>query len=500
MARRGLTDEDPSLSDTRAGRARLPFYLLLSWFVLLPWPLGANRDWLWPWYAAGLFTITALAFWRVDVTARWHQAHAGTRVALICLGALAAIDALRAALAQLTTSQWAADPDAAVLGALKSASVWAVLACAVLLVSSRRRARWLLGCLFVAGLLQALLGIALTLGGWQPTWFGHRLGGEFAAGTYINRNHYAGLLELSGAVGFGLLASGLRAREGAVGWREWVRRIGHAVLGSRFAVRAGLAVIVVALVLTRSRMGNAGFFSGLTCAGIAALIWWRPLPRILIWLLLSIVAIDVLVLGAWVGVDKLAQRVAETHLVAADPGDRSEQTTAVSVEPSDEERWVVAVATLELWRAKPLLGHGAGSFRMAFPAVKPASVGLYYEHAHNDYLETLAERGVLGLLLFLVAAAGLGWAALQGLRLRHDSLVRGLCLASIGTAVAFALHSAVDFNLQIPANLFWFQICLSLGAVAHALPRASSTTAAAISAPSGSAGDRRGSQRGEQRR
>jgi O-antigen ligase len=284
------------------------------------------------------------------------------------------------------------------------------------------------------------------------------------------------MLELAGAAGFGLLASGLHASERAANWREWLRRIGHAMLGSRFAVRAGLAVIVVALVMSRSRMGNAGLFLGLTAAGFAALLWWRPLPRILIWLLLSIVAIDVLVLGAWVGVDKLAERVSATRLVAAaaeptaamEAGDASPEP--VPVEPSDAERWIVAQAALKAWRERPLLGHGAGSFRLVFPAVKPESVGLFYEHAHNDYVQTLVERGAIGLLFYLAAVCLLIHAAVQALRTRADSLARGLALTTIAAAVAIGVHSLVDFNMQIAANLYWFLVCLLFGAIAHVLP------------------------------
>ena len=470
MSQRGLSDH-----------SRLPFYLLLLWIVLLPWPLGANRDWIWPWFSAALLLVAALATWTVDVPARWRMAHPSLRLALLCLLLVTLCDTTRVYLGSAADDAiWRiADPDAAVLGALKSCTLSALVFASMLLLSSRRRARWLLVGMFASGVAVALLALTITLGGLLLPWMGHRLGGsELATGTYINRNHFAGMLELAGAVGFGLLASGLRATERAGSWREWARRIGHALLGSRFAVRAGLAVLVVALVLTRSRMGNAAFFIGLTAAGVASLIWWRPLPRILIWLLLSIIVIDVLVLGAWVGVDKLAKRVAETHLVAVSPEvvpsagllPQPAATTPAAVEPNDAERWTVAKAGLQLWRQRPWFGHGPGSFRLLFPAVKPESVGLFYEHAHNDYVQTLVERGLVGLALFLIAAGSLLVAALQTLRLRNDSLARGLALATIAASVAFGLHSLVDFNLQIPANLFWFQVCLLLGALSHALP------------------------------
>jgi putative inorganic carbon (HCO3(-)) transporter len=464
-----------------ADRSRWVFYLLLVWTVALPWPLGANRDWIWPWFAVASCALAALAAATSDISLRWQRAHPGLRVALVALAAAATIDLLRLPFAGAADAAgWrSADPDAAALGALSSVTLVALASSAFLLIGSRRRARWLLIALFVCGLLQAALALTLTIGNLTLPWFGHRLGAsEFATGTYINRNHFAGMIELAGCAGFGLLASGLHASERAGTWREWLRRVGHALLGSRFAVRVGLALLVVALVLTRSRMGNVAFFAGLTAAGVAALLWWRPLPRLLIWLLLSIAAVDVLVLGAWVGVDRLAERVAETRWrndapLAAEAvvsGDEATAPPAVSQEPTDAERWIVATAALKLWRERPWFGHGPGSFRLTFPSVKPESVRLFYEHAHNDYVETLVERGAVGFACWAIAAFALLCSAVQALRRRHDSLARGLALTTIAAATAYGLHSLVDFNLQIPANLFWFVLCMLAGALAHGLP------------------------------
>lgn len=459
---------------------RLPFYLLLFWLALLPWPLGANREWLWPWFAAVLMLIAALATWGGADLKRCRSAHPALCAALLCIALWAAIDVLRALLAipsdvLKTNSVLAvADPDAARLGALRSVSVFVLSVILVELVNSRRRARWLLGTLFVVGIAQALLALGLSLSGTTLTIFAHELGGtRLASGTFINRNHFAGMLELAGAAGFGLLAAGLHARERAETWRERLRRFGHGLLGSRLLVRVGLAVLVVAMVMTRSRMGNAAFFLGLTAAGLAAILWWRPLPRILLWLLLSIVVVDVLVLGAWVGVDKVAERMAQTRIVVSDgeaPGMPGNGPILRNPEPTDAERWSVAQAGLALWRQRPMLGHGPGSFRVVFPSTKPQSVSLYYEHAHNDYVQTLVERGIAGFVLQLAAILSLLYAAVYALRVRADSLARGLALTTLVAVVAYAAHSLVDFNLQIPSNLFWFQACLMVGALALGLP------------------------------
>lgn len=478
------------IASQRAAATRLPFYLLLLWLMLLPWPLGANRDWIWPWFVASLYAIAALAVWQGEGLERVRALPLAWKLAMACVLLILIGDVLRVWFGTVVVPGQSgvflalADADAAQLGAWKLSAVPLLMWLLPTLSTSRRRARWLLTTLFLIGVLQAVLALSLALTQTTIHLFGHAIGGDaLPSGSYINRNHFAGLLELSGAAGFGLLASGMMARAAAETWRERLRRFGHGLMGSRLMVRVGLALLVVALVMTRSRMGNAAFFIGLTTAGVAALIYWRPLPRVLIWMLLSIVAIDVLVLGAWVGVDKLADRVAETRLVATQSVSGENLDGAITAdslplathtEPSDAERVAVATAGLVLWRERPWFGHGAGSFRILFPSVKPESVGLFYEHAHNDYVQTLVERGVLGLMLVLIAVFGLLISAIATIRARSDGLACGLALASIAAFAAFAAHALVDFNLQIPANLYLWVACLSLGSVAALMPLPSS--------------------------
>lgn len=461
-------------------RSLIAFGLLLCWLLLLPWPLGANRDWIWLWFAAALAPIALLAVTSVALPELWRRLPRGLRWSLLALTLSVSIDGLRAGIGRITHTAtdngwWAlADVDAARLGTIQSVTVLLLSMLLVVLVRSRARARWLLAALFATGVAEALLAIGVVLSGSGLSWFGHDLGSSgFATGTFVNRNHFAGMLELAGACGFGLLAAGIQLRPAAESRVELLRRVLHAVLGTRLIVRVGLAVIVVALVLTRSRMGNAGFFFGLTLAGLAAMVYWRPLPKLLIWLLLSIVAVDVLVLGAWVGVEKLAERVAETRLLTAPDTVQNVAGVAVSVastEPNEGERWAVAGAGLRLWWQRPWLGHGAGAFRTVFPSAKPASVTLFYDHAHNDFVEMLVDRGAVGLLLWLASVLGLLALAVNVLRAPGDSLRRGLALASIAGGGALLLHAMVDFNMQIPANRFWFQAVILCGAIASSLP------------------------------
>lgn len=85
------------------------------------------------------------------------------------------------------------------------------------------------------------------------------------------------------------------------------------------------------------------------------------------------------------------------------------------------ELWSV---TMSAWRSSPIFGYGPTLWNEAFRAQFLRSEASYAGHAHNVYVQQLAESGVIGLvalLVFLGALAKTAWSA------RHSS--RGLSLA-----------------------------------------------------------------------
>lgn len=129
---------------------------------------------------------------------------------------------------------------------------------------------------------------------------------------------------------------------------------------------------------------------------------------------------------------------------------------------ADTGRPVIYTATLALWRDFPLLGVGLGNFQEVFPRYQPPAAGYYiYDYTHNDYLQFLAETGLIGSILLVWCIAGVLWRAAHSW-----SQVAGeqrLWLAGVLTGiVAMLLHSLVDFNLHIPANALLFVTLLAL--------------------------------------
>lgn len=432
----------------------------------LPFPLGANRDWIWPWFAVAAFGLGAL-FAAGCALGRWAPAPTLARTrAGVLLAAASVAAGLPHLLAAGTIDGIAPVDPAASARALLVQALGAVLFVLVLgLCDSRRRLFAAALVVFAAGTLQAGWGVLMTLSGVEHGFFGPKfvnLG--VATGTFVNRNHFAGCVAMAAALGVGLLVAQLGQGKGeaATGWRAGVRGVAGILLGPRAWLRGALALAVIGLVMSASRMGNLSFFIALGTGAVAALALWRPRPRALVWLFASLVAVDVALLGSWFGLERVAERVRQTTIDESAPAEGRD---------SDAERVRVSAATFDLWRAHPVLGVGPGAFRTAFPAAKPAEVALFYDHAHNDWAQALAERGVVGALpWFALWIVALG-AALRALARRRDPRLRGIALGALMALSAALAHGFVDFNGQIPANASWHWVLLALALGAARMPR-----------------------------
>ena len=145
--------------------------------------------------------------------------------------------------------------------------------------------------------------------------------------------------------------------------------------------------------------------------------------------------------------------------------ERLEQTN-----PETEGRVWSNAYTWDYLEKFPLTGSGGGSYYGVFPNFQPADLPGYYNHAHNDYLEFAVELGLPAACLLLAVVVFSAWHALKALSQRRTPLLRGAAFAVLMTVAWGAIHSATDFNLQIPANSLTFVTILALAVVVRALP------------------------------
>jgi O-antigen ligase len=121
--------------------------------------------------------------------------------------------------------------------------------------------------------------------------------------------------------------------------------------------------------------------------------------------------------------------------------------------------------TFRLFLDHPLIGTGLGTFEMVFPPYDSLYDGRIVNHAHNDYLETLAETGVVGGLCCFWFLAVILRQSLKGLGELGSSFGSSMNLSGLVACCGFLVHSLVDFNLHVTANALLFLVSAHMAAV-----------------------------------
>jgi O-antigen ligase len=454
------------------------FWLLLALLLWAPIPLGSNRVWAWSILEVATFALLGawLLLWALGMaTVPESLAKAWPALGLLGLWLVylslylvplppemvALLSPEAARMQSLTdaigiarpTMTLSVDPHASRAFLLKSAAYSGVFVLVLALASNRARVMTLARVLVYGAVIHSVYAVLMHLADARDEHFGAMINhGAQASGTYVNRNHFAGYLELMLALGIGLLIAGLSDRR-ADSWKRFFSHLIEWILSPKMLLRLSLCILVIALTTTHSRMGNTAFFAALLVAGLLGILLSRHATRNTVILLVSLVLIDLFIVGSWFGVEKLARRI--------------EATTMSEVQEREEP----AKYTVDMIRDYPVFGAGPGSFYVTFPRYRPEKIVNFFDWAHNDYAQFAAETGLAGLgMMGLLVVITLG-AAIRAQWLRRDPLMRGMSFACIMGVASILIHSWVDFNLQIPANATLFMVLMALGWISLNLDR-----------------------------
>jgi O-antigen ligase len=252
-------------------------------------------------------------------------------------------------------------------------------------------------------------------------------------GPYINRNHYAGLMEMLIPIAAGYVIS---MRQSLI---------------VQMAMGLGLVIPVSSMLISGSRGGYTALIAEFF---ILCLLGWRRLPRRSRSPLLAVGGVGVAGVAAlafWLASADVSQRLTDfLHLQT--PND-----------PSLANRLVVSKDTWSIFKDHPWLGCGLGSFEAVFPQYQSFPSKFRWDHAHNDYAEALAEAGLAGGILILTALVLYFRLAFRGSPRRPGCRFVWVQWGAALSCGGLLIHSLVDFNLHIPANAAWFAICLAIG-------------------------------------
>jgi O-antigen ligase len=461
------------------GRALPPAFIALTGGLLLwaPVPLGSNRPWSWSllavwaalllaaWAAATLAAPAAMAPKRLRIP--WAVAAAAAATVPVWAWALlqtvpaavgpwlephplwagAAAAGLDSGVVPLVGLDAAGGRDALTRLVAYAAVFWTVFA----LAQEPARARLLLLVVVAATTACAAYGLLVHFAGWNTIgWVEKTAYVGDATGTFVNRNSFATYANLGLVACLALLAEPFLAARGLADVRRIAARAVEQVLDRRGLLVLASCVLAMASLQSHSRGGLLS--AGLAVAALVFLLFLVTRPR-------PVLVAAVLAVTVGVGWGLLAVSGGATL-------ERLGQVDA-SYDLQADARLSFWQVSLELAGERPWLGHGYGNFEAAFAQTRDERFNLVVDKAHNTYLEHLVELGVPAtLLLYLGPALLFGWC-LRGVFARRRDQV--FPLAAVGATVLVALHSLVDFSLQIPAVAVTYAALLGIGA-AQAAP------------------------------
>ncbi|RCU49457.1 O-antigen ligase family protein [Corallincola holothuriorum] len=434
---------------------------MLFLLIWLPLPLGSNRLWAWSIIEILTFSILlsaiALCYFNYHHYAQrlkkfyplWLSLSALPVVAIIqiVLNPSAALPVNAGSSAALYTEDIARTKSVALLGI----SYIAFSFCIAFFTHSPRRLRLIATALVCSAVLQVLYAATLLFSGLEKTPIFAVDITDRASGSFIYHNHLANYLLLCGSFGIGLMISQFKNRyyhSTKVKMYELLR----AMTGRKMVLRSGLILIVIGIVLTRSRMGNVAFFTSLLFTSLIALTTYKSRPKALVYFIISLLIVDILVVGSLVGLKNVEERIKQTSITA-------------------ESRDEVIQQALPMISENPLLGFGAGSFYTAFNRFQQTDVGGFYDHAHNDYLQIAVEYGLPALGIVSISVLFALILCVQTMRTRQSQTMKGLAFGICMAIIGMLIHSFVDFNLQAPANALTFITLLTLAVTVRYMPQ-----------------------------
>jgi O-antigen ligase len=360
----------------------------------------------------------------------------------------------------LAASHWASlsiNPHDTALMLMKFVAYVAAFVLAAYFFDFRKRRNILLSALIALGIFEAAYGTVQYLTGWQKIFTFTKQYYTFeGTGTYINHNHFAGLLEL--VLPF-LVASifyrfQLLSEKRAVGGRSQHVPGARDSSGLQALFYLFLAVIlVVGVICSKSRGGIVGtVFSVVLVAVLAQLKTGQR--TWLAGLVLFLVCVGAY--GMWIGLGPVFSRFEEIGQTGY-----AESEGRLSTWRDD----------LRLIHDYPVAGTGFGTFGLGFRHYQTEGVNFFFDHAHNDFLELASDTGLVGAALLFLPIFGILARMIASFLNDPRRYRRAVTLGCIGSVAALLVHSVTDFNLQIPANALVFAVVLGIGYKAAVIER-----------------------------
>lgn len=414
---------------------KIVFGALVALIVVTAVPYGTVEPWWKAAFVCAVFAICILALIESLVTDKIEIRGRSVLLPMLAFSALAFLQTLSLeARTEANLQVWnaiSADPYQTRFFTLQMLALTAFLALLYRYANTERRIRVLVFTVLAIAVASAVFGILRQSTQQQTGFLLPLLKQNQGYGQFVNKNHFAYLMEMAFGLGLGII-------------------LGGGVKRDRLMIYAALLLPVwTALVLANSRGGVLAMIAQIVVAVFLLTSVQKVRQSFALRAALLIVLVIGVVLGTiWVGGDRLATNFENASSELA--SDTSRQGV------SRNEIWR---ATLKMFAAHPILGVGLGGYWIGITAYHDASGLMTPQEAHNDYLELLSSGGVIGFALgvwFVVAVARQARQNLIG----DVGYMRAVRFGAILGIAGVAAHSLVDFGLHLIVNAVVFMMLI----------------------------------------
>ncbi|HEY6332480.1 MAG TPA: O-antigen ligase family protein [Blastocatellia bacterium] len=275
--------------------------------------------------------------------------------------------------------------------------------------------------------------------------------GHAAFGSFVNRNHFAGYMEMLMPIPVGLLIAGaINAQRILLGFAAMMMGTSILACGSRGGLVALVAEMIFLTVasrpLVKARQQKEAR-SGKSAQASSAMLRFGAV---------GLISVSIIAGILWIGADSIIDRVSssvETQDPESNPG---------------YSREMIWQGTAAMIKANPILGVGLGAYETAYPIYATTDGSVVVAQSHNDYLQIVADCGVVGGALAVAFVCLMAQVTLKSIS-AHDKLSSGLALGAATGVFGILIHSLFDFNLQLPSNaLLFLMLCAILCSIVAA--------------------------------
>ncbi len=316
---------------------------------------------------------------------------------------------------------------------------------------------WFAFLLVLSGVSQAIIGLYTFVGGSGADHLRITAGFFRAFGTFGQPNPFGGFMGLIAPLAIMFCLAFLLAY-----LRQPSRITGILTL----FYGASALIITTALFASWSRGAWLGFV--VSCGVMLAALprkLWQNLTILSITICVSLLALMSNILPMTV-IDRMQNAVQELVVIA--------DVRGVYITPENYaviERLAHWQAALNMAQDNPILGVGFGNYDNAYEKYRLLNWEMSLDHAHNYYLNVLAETGTIGLLAYLLLFFVIIFKTWQA-RIHPDNTSRFITIGLLGTWVYLATHSLTD-NLYV--NNVFIHMGIMIGLLAALIRDVSGT-------------------------